>query len=62
MFELTEHGWVWAHAYQFDAETTTFIVECSEATWEAFGFGQMSKEQSIATCERIFRPISTAMR
>ena len=54
IFEETEHGWVWAHAYQFDRDTATFIVECSEATWEAFGFGCMSGEESIATCERIF--------
>jgi anthraniloyl-CoA monooxygenase len=54
IFEETPHGWVWAHAYQFDADTATFIVECSEATWERFGFGDMSREESIATCERIF--------
>ncbi|HEU4985462.1 MAG TPA: FAD-dependent monooxygenase, partial [Rhizobiaceae bacterium] len=55
IFEKTEHGWVWAHAYQFDADTATFIVECSEETWARFGFGDMSKEESIATCERIFQ-------
>jgi anthraniloyl-CoA monooxygenase len=54
IFEETEHGWIWAHAYQFDADTATFIVECSEATWDRFGFGTMSSEESIATCERIF--------
>ncbi len=54
IFEKTEHGWVWAHAYQFDAETATFIVECSQATWDAWGFEHMSKEDTIATCERIF--------
>jgi len=54
IFEETEHGWVWAHAYQFDANTATFIVECSDETWNRFGFGEMSKEDSIATCERIF--------
>jgi len=54
IFERTGHGWVWAHAYQFDPETATFIVECSEATFERFGFGAMSREDSIATCERIF--------
>ncbi|MCC0039074.1 MAG: bifunctional salicylyl-CoA 5-hydroxylase/oxidoreductase [Brucellaceae bacterium] len=54
IFEKTGHGWVWAHAYQFDADTATFIVECSEETWDKFGFGAMSKEESIATCERIF--------
>jgi anthraniloyl-CoA monooxygenase len=54
IFEETKHGWVWAHAYQFDADTATFIVECSETTWSAFGFGAMSREASIATCEGIF--------
>ena len=54
IFERTEHGWVWAHAYQFDDGTATFIVECSEATWRRFGFGEMSREESITTCERIF--------
>ncbi len=54
IFEETKHGWVWAHAYQFDADTATFIVECSEATWNKFGFGAMSSEESISTCERIF--------
>lgn len=54
IFEQTEHGWIWAHAYQFDDETATFIVECSEDTWNGFGFGEMSQDESIATCERIF--------
>jgi anthraniloyl-CoA monooxygenase len=54
IFEETELGWIWAHAYQFDAETATFIVECSEETWGRFGFGAMSSEESIATCERVF--------
>ncbi|QPC85742.1 bifunctional salicylyl-CoA 5-hydroxylase/oxidoreductase [Mesorhizobium sp. NBSH29] len=54
IFEETEHGWLWAHAYQFDADTATFIVECSQETWEKFGFGDMSQQESVAICERIF--------
>jgi len=54
IFEETEHGWVWAHVYQFDDETATFIVECAENTWQKFGFGDMSQQQSIAVAERIF--------
>jgi anthraniloyl-CoA monooxygenase len=54
IFEETEHGWIWAHAYQFDADTATFIVECAPATFEKFGFGAMSQEDSCRTCERIF--------
>ncbi|MGC8522738.1 MAG: bifunctional salicylyl-CoA 5-hydroxylase/oxidoreductase [Acidibrevibacterium sp.] len=54
IFEKTGHGWVWAHAYQFDADTATFIVECLPETWERWGFAQMSSEESVETCRRIF--------
>jgi len=54
IFEETEHGWVWAHVYQFDDETATFIVECAQNTWDKFDFGEMSQQESIAICERIF--------
>ncbi|MBA3325677.1 MAG: bifunctional salicylyl-CoA 5-hydroxylase/oxidoreductase [Rhodobacteraceae bacterium] len=54
IFKQTEHGWVWAHAYQFDADTATFIVECSEETWSKSGFGEMTQDESIAACERLF--------
>ncbi|MGB6535961.1 MAG: bifunctional salicylyl-CoA 5-hydroxylase/oxidoreductase [Xanthobacteraceae bacterium] len=54
IFEETEHGWIWAHAYQFDADTATFIVECADATWQKFGFGAMSQDESCRACERIF--------
>lgn len=54
IFENTEHGWIWAHAYQFDADTATFIVECSDATWHRFGFGEMSQAESVEVCEHVF--------
>jgi anthraniloyl-CoA monooxygenase len=54
IFEKTEHGWIWAHAYQFDDETATFIVECGPETFEAFGFDRLSQPDSIALCEKIF--------
>jgi len=54
IFEKTEHGWVWAHAYQFDENTATFIVECSQQTYDAWGFGELSQQESIAICEKIF--------
>ena len=54
IFEKTEHGWIWAHAYQFDKDTATFIVECAQDTFDKWGFAHMSQEESIATCERIF--------
>ncbi len=54
IFEKTAHGWVWAHVYQFDADTATFIVECLPQTWEAWGFDAMTKEETVETCRKIF--------
>ena len=54
IFEPTPHGWVWAHVYQFDRDTATFIVECLPDTWDGLGFAAMSKEETIATCARLF--------
>ncbi|OYU40242.1 MAG: oxidoreductase [Pseudorhodobacter sp. PARRP1] len=54
IFEKTEYGWVWAHVYQFDKDTATFIVECSAETWELWGFEAMSKEETVETCRKIF--------
>ena len=53
-FEETEHGWIWAHAYRFAPDASTFIVECSEETWTRFGFDKMSQDESIAACEKLF--------
>jgi anthraniloyl-CoA monooxygenase len=54
IFEKTEHGWIWAHAYRFDATHSTFIVECSPETWEGMGLDKMEPEESVAFCERVF--------
>jgi len=53
-FDETEHGWIWAHAYRFAPDASTFIVECSEEKWHRFGFDRMSQGESIAACEQIF--------
>lgn len=53
-FEETEHGWFQAHAYRFDDETSTFIVEAPEDVWRKAGLETMEKEDAIAYCERLF--------
>ena len=53
-FEETEHGWLWAHAYQFDKHTSTFVVECAPDVYDRWGFEHMSHEESAETCRRIF--------
>jgi anthraniloyl-CoA monooxygenase len=53
-FVKTEHGWFQAHIYKFDANTTTFIVECPEAVFLAHGLDKATQDESIAFCEKIF--------
>ena len=55
-FVETPHGWFQAHAYQYDGDTSTFIVETPEQTWRACGFEAMSQQEAIAYCERLFAP------
>ena len=56
IFERTEHGWFTVHAYRFDLELSTFIVECREETYLAHGLDGAGTEQTIAFCERLFEP------
>jgi anthraniloyl-CoA monooxygenase len=53
-FEQTEHGWFQAHAYKYDADTSTFIVETPEDVWKAHGIEDMSQEDGVAFCEKLF--------
>ena len=53
-FRQTEHGWFQAHIYQYDGDTSTFIVETPEDTWRKSGLETMSQEDGIAFCERLF--------
>ena len=53
-FERTEHGWFQAHAYKYDENTSTFIVETPQAVWEAHGLDDMGQEEGVAFCERLF--------
>ena len=56
LFERTEHGWFTVHAYRFDEELSTFIVECREETWLAHGLDNAETDQTIAFCEKLFAP------
>jgi anthraniloyl-CoA monooxygenase len=56
IFRTTGHGMFQVHAYPFDADTSTFIVECTEATWRAAGLDQAGESESIAFCQELFAP------
>jgi anthraniloyl-CoA monooxygenase len=53
-FERTEAGWVWAHAYRFADDLSTFIVEMDPKTWVGLGLDRMEQPEAIALCERVF--------
>ena len=53
-FEETRWGWFQVHAYQFDADTSTFIVEAPEAVWLGAGLDKMETDDAIAFCEELF--------
>src|SRR6476661_4447629 len=53
-FVETPHGWIWAHAYQFEPGASTFIVECTEATWRGLGFDGMDQDQTCRAAEGLF--------
>ncbi len=53
-FERTEHGWFAVHAYKFNEDTSTFIVETPEAVWKAHGLDAMDQDAATAFCEQLF--------
>jgi anthraniloyl-CoA monooxygenase len=56
IFRTTPHGMFQVHAYPFDADTSTFIVEATEDTWRAAGLDQAGESESIAFCQDLFAP------
>jgi anthraniloyl-CoA monooxygenase len=55
-FVENAHGVFQAHCYRFDAGTSTFIVECDEASWRSAGFDTLDLDATVAACERLFAP------
>ena len=53
-FKETEFGWFNLHAYRFNEEMSTFIVETPETTWLKAGMDKFEANQSIAFCENLF--------
>jgi anthraniloyl-CoA monooxygenase len=53
-FRETPHGWFNLHAYRFNDEMSTFIVETPEPTWYRAGLDKLEPNESVAFCERLF--------
>jgi 2-polyprenyl-6-methoxyphenol hydroxylase-like FAD-dependent oxidoreductase len=54
-FVETPAGWVWCHAYGFDEDTSTFIVECAPETWTGLGFDRLGHDDALRRLEQLFQ-------
>jgi anthraniloyl-CoA monooxygenase len=53
-FRENEAGHFIAHSYKFNKTTSTFIVECDEATWRNAGFDNKSEAETCKYLQRVF--------
>jgi anthraniloyl-CoA monooxygenase len=56
IFVENDAGVFQVHAYRFDEDHSTFIVECDEASWRAAGLDRADADSTVACCEQIFAP------
>lgn len=56
IFVENEYGVFQVHAYRFDKDWSTFIVECDERSWRAAGFDRMDADATVSACEEMFAP------
>ena len=54
VFLETEFGVFQVHAYPFQKDLSTFIVECREETWKQAGLEHASEADTVAFCEKLF--------
>jgi anthraniloyl-CoA monooxygenase len=54
IFKETPHGLFQVHAYPFEKNLSTFIVECREEVWKSAGLDAMDEAASVAFLERLF--------
>jgi anthraniloyl-CoA monooxygenase len=55
VFRESPHGLFTVHAYPFEKDRGTWIVECREETWKAAGLDRASEEETVAFCEALFK-------
>ncbi|MCZ6598884.1 MAG: bifunctional salicylyl-CoA 5-hydroxylase/oxidoreductase [Planctomycetota bacterium] len=53
-FRENAHGLWRVHAYQYEPGQSTFIIECTQDTWQAAGMDAASESESLAFCEALF--------
>ncbi len=53
-FRQTPQGVFCAHHYRYSPSMSTFLVEVEDQTWQRAGFEQMSPDDTIRLCEKVF--------
>jgi len=61
-FKQTQWGWFNLHAYRFNDDWSTFIVETPEETWLKAGIDKFEQDESIAFCENLFADLLDGKR
>lgn len=56
-FIETEKGPLNAHHYRYAPDRSTFIVECTDEVFNAYGFAQMSEQESAKLCGELFKDV-----
>jgi anthraniloyl-CoA monooxygenase len=54
IFKQTPFGLFRVHAYRYQQQGSTFIVECREDTWRKAGLATADEDQTVAILEQIF--------
>ncbi|GAC1443656.1 MAG: bifunctional salicylyl-CoA 5-hydroxylase/oxidoreductase [Chloroflexota bacterium] len=57
IFRETDFGMFQVHAYPYDGNASTFIVECTEETWRRAGLDRASDETNVAFCASLFADV-----
>jgi anthraniloyl-CoA monooxygenase len=54
-FRENEHGFFVVHAYPFDQDMSTFIVETDERSWRNAGLDRATESETVRYCENLFQ-------
>ncbi len=54
IFKESEHGLFRVHAYRYERQHSTFIVECTEDTWRRAGLDEAGEEDTVAFVSALF--------
>ncbi|HYC02228.1 MAG TPA: bifunctional salicylyl-CoA 5-hydroxylase/oxidoreductase [Azospirillaceae bacterium] len=54
IFEETPHGWFQVHAYRFNEDSSTFIIETTEEAWRKAGLEGADSAATVAFGEKLF--------